>query len=162
MINESLKNRLKKLAGILNEDNIKLSSSTGRSGEETLSFYSEDYLLNLGSKILTNLDNRIQEEENLILQMSQSSTKINANSLFIKLNIVGDYKQIKLNEEFELTLTVQFSDNSNTIVAIDYKGLINKFNLNSKHSSEDLKKFESEIVENILNSIKLTIKNLTD
>jgi hypothetical protein len=139
-----------------------LSSSTGRSGEETLSFYSEDYLLNLGSKILTNLDNRIQEEENLILQMSQSSTKINANSLFIKLNIVGDYKQIKLNEEFELTLTVQFSDNSNTIVAIDYKGLINKFNLNSKHSSEDLKKFESEIVENILNSIKLTIKNLTD
>jgi hypothetical protein len=158
MINESLKNRLKKLAGILNEDNIKLSSSTGRSGEETLSFYSEDYLLNLGSKILTNLDNRIQEEENLILQMSQSSTKINANSLFIKLNIVGDYKQIKLNEEFELTLTVQFSDNSNTIVAIDYKGLINKFNLNSKHSSEDLKKFESEIVENILNSIKLTIK----
>jgi hypothetical protein len=162
MINESLKNRLKKLAGILNEDNIKLSSSTGRSGEETLSFYSEDYLLNLGSKILTNLDNRIQEEENLILQMSQSSTKINANSLFIKLNIVGDYKQIKLNEEFELTLTVQFSDNSNTIVAIDYKGLINKFNLNSKHSSEDLKKFEYEIVENILNSIKLTIKNLTD
>lgn len=162
MINESLKNRLKELAGILNEDTIKLSSSTGRSGEETLSFYSEDYLLNLGSKILTSLDNEIQEEEGLTLQMSQSSTKINANSLFIKLNVVGNYQEIKLNEEFEITLTVQFSDNSNTIVAIDYKGLINKFNLNSKHSTEDLEKFESEIVQNILNSIKLTIKNLKD
>jgi hypothetical protein len=155
MINESLKNRLKELAGILNEDTIKLSSSTGRSGEETLSFYSEDYLLNLGSKILTSLDNEIQEEEGLTLQMSQSSTKINANSLFIKLNVVGNYQEIKLNEEFEITLTVQFSDNSNTIVAIDYKGLINKFNLNSKHSTEDLDKFESEIVQNILNSIKI-------
>jgi hypothetical protein len=162
MINESLKNRLKQLAGILNEDTIKLSSSTGRSGEETLSFYSEDYLLNLGSKILTSLDNEIQEEEDLILQMSKSSTKINANSLFIKLNVVGNYQEIKLNEEFEITLTVQFSDNSNTVVAIDYKGLINKFNLSSKHSSEDLEKFESEIVQNILNSIKLTIKNLKD
>jgi len=162
MINESLKNRLKELAGILNEDTIKLSSSTGRSGEETLSFYSEDYLLNLGSKILTSLDNEIQEEEDLILQMSKSSTKINANSLFIKLNVVGNYQEIKLNEEFEITLTVQFSDNSNTVVAIDYKGFINKFNLSSKHSTEDLEKFESEIVQNILNSIKLTIKNLKD
>ena len=146
----------------VDEDTIKLSSSTGRSGEETLSFYSEDYLLNLGSKILTSLDNEIQEEEDLILQMSKSSTKINANSLFIKLNVVGNYQEIKLNEEFEITLTVQFSDNSNTVVAIDYKGFINKFNLSSKHSTEDLEKFESEIVQNILNSIKLTIKNLKD
>ncbi len=159
MINESLKNRLKKLAGILLEDEVILSSSTGRSDDGTLSWYSEDYLLELGSKILTELDDIIEKDENLTLKLLKSSTKMTANSLFVNIIVSGIVGEKNVDEEFDLTLTVQFSQDSNTVASISYRGVTNRFNLNSKHSSEDLNMFISEIVDNIINSIKIANKN---
>jgi hypothetical protein len=149
-------NRLRKLAGIINENVIDLKSDTGRSDEGTLSWYSEDYLLDLGSNILNKLDTIVESENGLKLSLLRSSTKMTANSLFIDLKINGDYESKKIDEEINITLTVQFSENSNTLASVKYRGIINRFNLNSKHSSEDLEKFINEVVDNVMNSIKLS------
>ena len=132
MLKKSDKNRIKFLAGILTEEEIVLTSDSGRSGEETLSWYSEDYLLTLGSKILSNLDTEIEKDENLTLTLLKSSTKLNANSLFINVKISGFINEEDIEEEFDITLTVKFSENSNTEASISYRGTNNKFNLSSK------------------------------
>jgi len=157
MINESYKYRIQNLAGIINEDSVELKSDTGRSDKETLGWYSEDYLLNLGSEILNKIDERVDVDESLVLKLLKSSTKINANSLFINIIISGELGGEIINEEFDIVLTVQFSNDSNTVVSTNYKGVDSRFNLNSKHSSEDLDLFKSEVADNVLNSIKLSI-----
>lgn len=161
MFKKSDKNRIKFLAGILTEEEIVLTSDSGRSGEETLSWYSEDYLLTLGSKILSNLDAEIEKDENLTLSLLKSSTKLNANSLFINVKISGFINEEDIEEEFDITLTVKFSENSNTEASISYRGTNNKFNLSSKHSSKDLETFKSNIVDNVVNSMKLSKLNPT-
>jgi hypothetical protein len=159
MINESYKNRIQKLAGIINEDAINLTSKNGRSGEGTLSWYSEDYLLDLGSKILTELDNKIESEETLTLQLFKGSTKMQQNSIFITTKIVGEVDEKEVDEEFEIAITVQFSDDSNTVASVTYRNVTNKFNLSSKHSADDLSRFIDEVVNNIINSIKISNLN---
>ena len=62
MLNESYKNRIKFLAGLISEEEIVLTSDSGRSDDDTLGWYSEDYLLVLGSNILTDLDNEIKKK----------------------------------------------------------------------------------------------------
>ena len=108
---------------------------------------------------MTALDNKIEDDEGLNLLLSKGSTKIMPDTIFIKMYIKGQKDEIVFNEELELTLSVNIEQSSNTVGAISYKGIINKFNLNSKHSVEDLKLFQNEITENILNSIKLSQKN---
>jgi hypothetical protein len=159
-LEETYKHRIQKLAGIINEDNITLTANKGgRSDANTLSWYTEEYLLKIGSDITSQLDTIIQkEEENKKLLLSKGSTKIIPNTIIIKLIIEGKEKEKELKEEFLITLTVNFENSSNTVASIKYKGIINKFNLNSKHSSEDLKSFETEIIGNIINSIKLISK----
>jgi hypothetical protein len=159
MISESYKNRIKILSGILKEDNIELKSNTGRSDEDTLGWFSESYLLNLGSEILTDIDNKIEKDSLLNLQLLKSSTKLISNSLFIKMIITGDYEGNSINEDFDLVLTVQFTNDSNTVASINFKGIISRFNLNSKHSSKDLELFKNEIIDNIFNSLKISNKN---
>jgi hypothetical protein len=159
MINEFYKNRIKFLAGLISEEEIVLTSNSGRSDEDTLGWYSEDYLLVLGSDILTYLDDNIKNEEGLILNLLKSSTKLDGNSLFINIKVNGDINEKELSEEFDLTLTVKFSENSNTVASISYRGTNNKFNLSSKHSSKDLETFKSNIVNNVMNSIKLSSLN---
>lgn len=159
MINESYKNRIKKLAGIINEDAVRLTSTNGRSGEGTLSWYSEDYLLDLGSKILTELDNKIEKEQELTLQLLKSSTKMHQNSIFITTKVVGEIDNKQIEEEFEITITVQFSNNSNTVASVTYRNITNRFNLSSKHSSDDLNRFIDEVSDNIINSIKISNLN---
>jgi len=156
MINESYIKRIKSLAGIINEDNVELTSTTGRSDKETLGWYSEDYLLSLGSDILNALDKRVDKDEDLTLKLLKSSTKIDANSLFINIIISGEFENKEIDEEFDIVLTVQFSNDSNTVASTNYKGVISRFNLNSKHSSQDLDLFKDEVVDNIFNSIKLS------
>jgi len=158
MLNEDYKNRIQKLAGIISES-VALQANTGRSDNGTLSWYSENYLLELGSKILTKLDIEIEKNENLVLQLIKSSTKLTANSLFVNLKIKGTMDAKEIDEELDLTLTVQFELDSNTVGAITYRGVTNRFNLTSKHSSEDLERFILEIVDNILNSIKISHLN---
>jgi hypothetical protein len=159
MIKESYKNRIKKLAGLISEEEVKLSANTGRSDDGTLSWYSENYLLDLGSKILSELDNIVEKDNSLTLKLLKSSTKMNANSLFISLSISGYIGEKEIDENFEITLSVQFSNDSNTVSSVNYRGVTNRFNLNSKHSSDDLKMFVSEVTDNIMNSIKLSNLN---
>jgi len=159
MISESYKNRIKFLSGILKEDNIELKSDTGRSDKDTLGWFSEDYLLNLGSDILTSIDDEIEKDKSLNLKLLKSSTKINSNSLFINININGIFEEKPIDENFDLVLTVQFSNDSNTVASINFKGIISRFNLNSKHSSKDLELFKNEIIDNIFNSLKISNKN---
>ena len=159
MISESHKNRIKFLSGILKEDNIELKSDTGRSDKDTLGWFSEDYLLNLGSDILTSVDDEIEKDKSLNLKLLKSSTKINSNSLFINININGIFEEKPIDENFDLVLTVQFTNDSNTVASINFKGIISRFNLNSKHSSKDLELFKNEIIDNIFNSLKISNKN---
>lgn len=159
MISESYKNRIKVLSGILKEDNIELKSDTGRSDEDTLGWFSESYLLNLGSDILTSIDDEIEKDKSLNLKLLKSSTKLNSNSLFINININGDFEGNLIDENFDLVLTVQFANDSNTVTSINFKGIISRFNLNSKHSSKDLELFKNEIIDNIFNSLKISNKN---
>lgn len=156
MINESYIKRIKSLAGIINEDSVELKSTTGRSDKYTLGWYSEEYLLKLGSDILNKIDKVADEDENLTLRLIKKSTKINQNSLFINVILQKDMEGSKVDDEFDLVLTVQFSNESNTVASTNYKGVDSRFNLNSKHSSEDLELFKSEVVNNIFNSIKLS------
>lgn len=158
MINESYIKRIKSLAGIINEDNVELISTSGRSDKETLGWYSEDYLLSLGSDILNALDERVDKDEDLTLKLLKSSTKLSANSLFINIIISGEWGGQNINEEFDIVLTVQFSNDSNTVASTNYKGVDSRFNLSSKHSSEDLDMFKSEVVDNVFNSIKLSVE----
>mgnify|MGYP003644714776 CR=1 FL=1 len=158
MLNEYYIKRIKSLAGIISENNVELSSETGRSDEGTLSWYSEQYLLNLGSEILNEIDKVADKDESLSLKLIKKSTKINQNSLFINVILSKMLDGSVQDDEFDLVLTVQFSNDSNTVASTNYKGVDSRFNLNSKHSSEDLSLFKNEVVDNIFNSIKLSSK----
>lgn len=144
---------------IVNE-NVKLTATQGRSGTGTLSWYAEEYLLNLGSTILTNLDESVQKELNMKLQMSRSFTKMVANSLVTKLIVDGVSKTgQKINSEFVLTLNVNFESGGNTASSISYQGTTDTLNLNSKHSEEDMSLFMRNIISYILNTIKRESKS---
>lgn len=137
MLNENFINRSKILAGIINED-IKLVSNSGdgRSGSGTLGFYIEQYLLDLTSNILNSIKNKTGS-----LEVSPDSTKISENTLIVKFKIQ--------NQEFLLTSLVSFEQNANTSVSISNGGKTEKFNLNSKHSNNDVKLFIQEILERL-------------
>ena len=158
MINESYKHRIQSLAGVISENSVELSSDTGRSDKYTLGWYSEEYLLKLGSDILNQIDKVADEDEKLTLKLVKKSTKINQNSLFINVILSKTLDGSVQDDEFDLVLTVQFSNDSNTVASTNYKGVDSRFNLNSKHSSEDLSLFKNEVVDNIFNSIKLSSK----
>jgi hypothetical protein len=157
-LNESYKNRIKSLAGINNvlvENQVTLTAEGGgRSDENTLSWFIEEYLLKLGTSVVNTLDKLVDANPESKLLLSKGSTKITSNNLVIKLIIKNTQKSS--DEEFLLTLSVDLETTSNTVCAVKYKGVINKFNLSSKHSSSDLNLFISEITDYILNSIKLT------
>ena len=84
MINESYKHRIQSLAGVISENSVELSSDTGRSDKYTLGWYSEEYLLKLGSDILNQIDKVADEDEKLTLKLVKKSTKINQNSLMLE------------------------------------------------------------------------------
>jgi hypothetical protein len=157
-LNESYKNRIKSLAGINNvlfENQVTLTAEGGgRSDENTLSWFIEEYLLKLGTSVVNTLDKLVDSNPESKLLLSKGSTKITSNNLVIKLIIKNTKKSS--DEEFLLTLSVDLETTSNTVCAVKYKGVINKFNLSSKHSSLDLNLFISEITDYFLNSIKLT------
>jgi hypothetical protein len=158
LLSETYKRRIQELAGLVAET-VTLTAINGRSDEGTLSWFVEEYLLALGGDITTRLDTQIEANPDLKLLLSKGSTKIMPNSLVIKLIVEGKGDDKKLNEEFLITLTVNLDTNSNTVGAVKYKGIINKFNLSSKHSASDLDLFKNEIVENVLNSIKLSLQD---
>jgi hypothetical protein len=156
MISKKYKNNLKRLAGLITE-NVEFEATQGRSEPETLSWYSEEYILNLSERIVNDLDSNISQKGNYNLEISRSSTKISSNTLSTKLNI-NNLNNSTDKKEFLLTISVNFEQSSNTVVSITIKGVTNKFTMNSKHSASDLENLKNEAVEYFLNSLNLLNK----
>ena len=73
---------------IISENEIKLISHGGRSDERTISWHCEEYILNLGSEFLTQLDDLIHREfQEYVLNVHKGDTKISSNTLIIKISI---------------------------------------------------------------------------
>ena len=164
-ISESLKTRFQKLAGLRNNssinlnEGIKLIASFGRSDKDTLSWYGEEYLLNLTTQIINTLDEAIKKEQGLELLMSRSSTRMAENTFVTKIAVVEFGTQEKSKEnEFIISLNIDYENNSNTVGTVTFKGITSSFNLSSKHSKTDLELFKQEIINNILNLVKLQEK----
>lgn len=156
IISEKYKNNLKRLAGLIQE-NIEFKAETnGRSEEGTLSWYAEEYILNISEQIVNYLDSEINKLGS-ILQISKSSTKIASNTFTTKLNVINENEN---NEpvEFLLAVSVNFEQNSNTVISITLKGVTNKFTMNSKHSASDLEDLKREAINSFLNSLTLIKK----
>jgi hypothetical protein len=158
IISEQYKNNLKRLAGLIKEGVQFRAAVQGRSEPGTLSWYSEEYILNLAENIVNSLDSQITNMGGLVLEISRDATKIASNNFATKLNIK---KQDDLNKsnEFLLTISVNFEQNSNTAVSVTIKGVTNKFTMNSKHSASDLENLKNQTVESFLNSLSLLNKD---
>lgn len=157
IISEQYKNNLKRLAGLVQE-NIEFKATKGRSESGTLSWYAEEYILNVAEQIVNALDAQVSKTEGSVLQISESATKIAANTFSTKLNI----KNANSNEglvEFLLTVSVNFEQNSNTVISVTTKGVTNKFTMNSKHSLSDLEGLKNESINSFLNSLALLKKD---
>ena len=138
---------------VLNE-NIQLKSTGGRSEAGTLSWFTEEYLLNFSQDIINSLDFEIStNHENLVLQISKGATKIQSNTFFTKLNVKSSVDNSI--SEFSLSVSVNFEQNSNTVASVTIKGVTNHFSMNSKHSSTDLDNLKNQVIENFVNSIDL-------
>jgi hypothetical protein len=156
IISENYKNNLKRLAGLLKE-NVQFKAIEGRSEAGTLSWYSEEYILNISEQIVNLLDSEIAEMNDLKLEISKSSTKISQNTFTTKLNIknVSNPNNII---EFLLSVSVNFEQNSNTAISVTTKGVTNKFTMNSKHSLADIENIVNQTVSSFMNSITLINK----
>lgn len=156
MISKNNKYRLQELAGlkplILNEG-VEFKSISGRSPQGTLSWFAEEYILNISKQIVNSLDSTISND-GLVLEISQSGTKINGNTFTTHLNILNNNEKT----EFMLTVSVNFEQNSNTVASVTLKGTTNHFSMNSKHSLEDIQNLVQEVTSSFLNSYKLVSK----
>lgn len=165
IISESLKTRFQKLAGLsINSsinltEGIKLIASFGRSEKDTLSWFGEEYLLNLTTQIINTLDEAIKKEQGLELLMSKSSTRMAENTFVTKVAVVNKgIEDTNKENEFIISLNIDYENSSNTVGTVTFKGITNSFNLSSKHSKTDLELFKQEIINNILNLVKLQEK----
>ena len=157
IISNKYKNNLKRLAGLVQE-NIEFQATKGRSETGTLSWYAEEYILNLAEQIVNSLDVEISKTEGFVLQISESATKIASNTFATKLNVKNNNSAEALTE-FMLTVSVNFEQNSNTAVSVTVKGVTSKFTMNSKHSLSDLNDLKNEAINSFLNSLTLLKKS---
>jgi hypothetical protein len=155
IISKKYKNNLKRLAGLVQE-NIEFKANIGRSEPNTLSWYAEEYILNLAKQIVNSLDIEISKTDGSVLQISESATKIASNTFSTKLNVKNINNELV---EFLLTVSVNFEQNSNTAISVTTKGVTNKFTMNSKHSLSDLDGLKNEAINSFLNSLTLLKKS---
>jgi len=150
IISETYKSRLRELSGIVNE--IELKATSGRSGVNTLSYFVEEYLLNLGGMLLDVLNKKTEENPNKNFKINQSENKISNNSLFMSFQIkdLTDKNNVK-EINFNLNLLVKLESNSNTVAILKYENVNDEFNLQSKHSEEDIQDFINEITTRVFN-----------
>jgi hypothetical protein len=155
-LTETYKNRLKQLSGIKDIKNVVSESidfiaNEGRSESGTLSFYAEEYIINLGERIINSLYETIKNQKELNLSISKSSSKMVSNNLVTKLliNNITDKNDIS---EYKFVLNVVLSKNGSTNAFITFKGTTSTITLNSTHSSQDINSFIKNVVEYFLNS----------
>lgn len=150
IISKTYKNRLRELSGIVNE--IELKATSGRSGVNTLSYFVEEYLLNLGGMLLDILNKKTEENPNKNFKINQPENKISNNSLFMSFQIedLTDKNNVK-EINFNLNLLVKLESNSNTVAILKYENVNDEFNLQSKHSEQDIQDFLNEITTRVFN-----------
>lgn len=158
IISKNYKNNLKRLAGLVQENIEFKAEILGRSESGTLSWYAEEYILNIAKEIVNTLDVEISKIDGFILQISQSGTKISSNTFTTKLNVKNSNENEEITE-FLLTITVNFEQNSNTVISITVKGVTNKFVMNSKHSASDLNDLKNQAITSFINSLTLLKKS---
>ena len=85
-------------------------------------------------------------------KINQSENKISNNSLFISFQIkdLTDKNNVK-EINFNLNLLVKIESNSNTVAILKYENVNDEFNLQSKHSEEDIQDFINEITTRVFN-----------
>jgi hypothetical protein len=155
MISESYKNRIKKLSGIrLNE--VELNATSGRSGKNTFGYFVEEYLLNVGEIFFNDLKKKINENQNKNLEIKNSNNKIQNNSVLINFQIEDTTDRNNIEElDFSITFLVKIESNSNTVALLKYENVNDEFNLQSKHSENDLQDFINEITLRVINVEKI-------
>lgn len=150
-LSESYIHRLRHLSGIkLNE--VELKAVSGRSEKGTLSYYVEDYILNLGEEFINTIESKLAENSNVKFSIEQGTLKISKNSLLIPFSVQDDTnpKDVK-KTNFSLNISVNLESSSNTIATLRYGTLTDEFNLQSKHSHNDVSDLIEEVVTRILN-----------
>lgn len=151
MISESYKNRIKKLSGIRLTE-IEIKAISGRSDKNTMSFFIEEYLINLSEIFLEKLKKEILNIENIKLEIDKTNNKISNNSILINFKTqdqtdINNIKEIN----FSINFIVKIESGSNTVAILKHDNIIDEFNLQSKHSNNDIQDFLDEIVTRIFN-----------
>jgi hypothetical protein len=152
MISDKGRYNFKRLAGLLNEELKLIPDPSGRSDRNTLSFYVEEYILNLSTNLITQIDN-VMNQNGYVVSISQSSTKMQENSLATKIIISSNQAQAQ-SKEFLFTALVNFDESSNTAISISHNSLTQQFNLNTRHLANDIALLSQEVVTHILNQLK--------
>ena len=144
ILSESFKNRLKNLAGIVNEIKLIPDDTSGRSNPNTLSWFTEEYLLNLSSIIITSLDNSLKNN-GINLAISQGNTKIQQNTVVTKLIVNNTINLL-------FTALVAFNSGANTVITISIPGgNTQQFNLNAQHTESAVNDLVQEIITYVQN-----------
>ncbi len=151
MISNKAKINYKRLAGIITENLKLIPDASGRSGRNTLSWYVEEYLLNLSVLIINSLDKTLSANE-FRVAISQSNTIMQTNSLATKILIT--YPENNKTKEYLLTLLVNFEQGAGTSLSITTDKLTDKFDLSSHHSEDDVNSFVTNAVNHISNSLR--------
>lgn len=151
MISESYKNRIKKLSGIRLTE-IEIKAISGRSDKNTMSFFIEEYLINISEIFLEKLKKEILNIENIKLEIDKTNNKISNNSILINFKTqdqtdINNIKEIN----FSINFIVKIESGSNTVAILKHDNIIDEFNLQSKHSNNDIQDFLDEIVTRIFN-----------
>ena len=143
MISRNSKKRIQDLAGIIINENVSLiPSPEGRSGPNTLSWFVEQYIINMAEEIISQVDKKSSTIGNK-LAISQGKTKMQENS-FSTILISG-------NEEILFTILVNFNQDASTSVSFNDE----QFILKSHHSASDLNSFIMQIIERLSDLIHI-------
>lgn len=150
MLSENSKKKLQKLAGIIVENLRLVPDPSGRSDANTLSWYVEEYLLNLLSNIVNTLDTTLSAQ-GYTVAISQGNTKMQENSLVTKIIISSPNKQ---HQEYLITAIANFEQGTSTSVSVSNSSITQKFDLASHHKGTDVNTFIQNVVTNIFNSLQ--------
>ena len=155
-LSESYIRQLKRLSGIRLYE-VELKATSGRSEKGTLSYYVEDYILNVGEMTINSLDAKVKETQVMEIRIEQGSIKISQNSLLIPFRIEdrSNPKNIA-GTDYSLSISVNLESTSGTVAVLKYGTLNDEFNLQSKHSFGDVSDFVSEIVNRVVNVQKIS------
>lgn len=155
-LSESYIRNLKRLSG-LKIDEVELRATSGRSEKGTLSYYVEDYILNVGEMVINSLDEKVKGTQVMEMRIEPGSVKMSQNSLLIPFRI-DDRSNPKnvASTNYSLSLSVNLESSSGTVAVLKYGTLNDEFNLQSKHSIKDVSDLVSEIVNRIVNVQKIS------